>query len=87
MPSSLSFLDVERNALRGSPFGSLLALTGLRQLHISSNAFSGAIPPGIGELSSLEELWIANNQFGGSSLPSEVGKLENLGKTAPGNCV
>ena len=80
LPNGLIFLDVERNAFGGSPFGSVLALTDLTQLHLSSNAFDGDIPPEIGDLESLEELWLANNQFAGATLPTEVGKLRYLGK-------
>jgi len=81
LPSTLTFLDVESNMLGGSPFNSelILALTNLQQLHISTNAFTGRIPTELGKLLKLEELWMANNRFEGSTIPTQLGNLQNLG--------
>jgi hypothetical protein len=83
LPPSLSFLDVEENAMAGSPFESVLGLSDLKQLRLSSNTFTGTIPTAIGTLEGLEELWIANNQFEGATIPSEIGNLKRLGTLLP----
>jgi len=78
MPATLTFVDLEMNRMRGSSFDALAGLRNLEIVHLSTNGFTGIIPSDIGEWSALKELWFADNRFQGATIPSEIGKLENL---------
>ncbi|XP_071917885.1 receptor kinase-like protein Xa21 isoform X3 [Coffea arabica] len=77
--TQLSILEMRGNKLDGSIPFSLGNYTRLQGLDLSSNRLTGAIPKGLFGLSSLTyNLNLAHNLLSGP-LPSEVGKLINLG--------
>lgn len=73
--TTLTDLDLSRNALTGSLPAEIRHLTNLRTLNISNNRFTG-LPAELGQLEQLQVLDVSNNLLTG--LPYELGNLKNL---------
>ena len=53
-------------------------LKNLTKIDLSDNDFTGELPTEIGDILYLEEFYMNDLTLGGSSLPPEIGLLENL---------
>lgn len=76
--SSLSYLDLSSNRLRGSIPPEWATLTNLELLDLSDNQLSSFVPPYLGGFSNLKTLILAGNQFTGDFPTNEL--LSPLGK-------
>jgi len=87
-------LYLDNNALIGSLPSSLKELTALVELNLSNNKLTGSIPSSLDALTTLEQLLLERNELDGElpdtlwnkiggSLPSALGNLRDLGKSAP----
>ncbi|XP_059627515.1 receptor-like protein EIX2 [Cornus florida] len=73
----LSYLDFEKNILRGQIPDELGQLKHLEYVSLIRNSLSGPIPASIGNLSAVRLLCLNDNQLNGS-FPKSVGFLSNL---------
>ena len=79
----LENLDISSNDLTGAlPDAALNGLSKLATLVLSNNQWTGALPSSYGDLESLKSLILTDTTDRGtvgSRLPSELGRLSNLG--------
>eukprot|EP00592_Proboscia_alata_P013399 CAMPEP_0194393674 /NCGR_PEP_ID=MMETSP0174-20130528/123430_1 /TAXON_ID=216777 /ORGANISM="Proboscia alata, Strain PI-D3" /LENGTH=1209 /DNA_ID=CAMNT_0039189385 /DNA_START=85 /DNA_END=3715 /DNA_ORIENTATION=- len=75
---SLETFAISSNTLRGKIPKMLGTLKNLTKIDLSDNDFTGELPTEIGDILYLEEFYMNDLTLGGSSLPTEIGLLENL---------
>jgi len=75
--SDVRFLALHKNNITGDLM-SLSLMEQLEHLDVSQNHFAGSIPTELGGLKNLRYLFLAFNPFQRSTIPKELGKLENL---------
>ncbi|XP_074570775.1 leucine-rich repeat receptor-like tyrosine-protein kinase PXC3 [Curcuma longa] len=75
--TSLKFLDLSSNMLRGPIPWAIGKLQALEFLDLSMNKFEGSIPPSIGSLINLRSLNLSNNFLSGE-VPDDLRSLERL---------
>ncbi|KAH6798256.1 hypothetical protein C2S52_022810 [Perilla frutescens var. hirtella] len=83
MSNKLTYLDLNRNSLKGSLSSKHFeGLSHLVQINLGSNFLSGAIPKSLFSLSSLKQIQLSNNNFSGQidefpiSYPSVLDTLD-----------
>lgn len=74
---SLTFLNLQQNAISGSLPENIGNLANLTLINLAQNKLTGEIPSSIGNLANLKNLNFTSNQLGGD-IPSSIGNLTNL---------
>ncbi|KAM7466645.1 hypothetical protein LguiB_014207 [Lonicera macranthoides] len=75
--SSLKFLRISRNNLRGEIPNFIKNLSSLETLYAAFNLFEGSIPNTLGELQNLKEIQFSVNKLSGT-VPSSIYNLSSL---------
>lgn len=74
LPSSLTLLSLQDNALVGQLPSELWSMPGLKHLSLAKNSLTGTIPTHLASLPLLERLFLSHNGFRGT-IPTELAGL------------